>query len=83
VISVFNVTDRAGHDRLPTARMARRNARLAKLPLFVLVSLLSIVPTREFIAWRRAVKQGQIPVVSSERWRTLHSILHLELVGVA
>jgi putative membrane protein len=48
----------------------------------VLISLLSIVPTREFIAWRRAVKQGHVPAVAPARLRTLRSILHLELVGV-
>jgi putative membrane protein len=58
-------------------------AFIAKLSLFVLVSLLSIVPTREFLAWRRAVKQGQVPEVSPARMQTLRSILHLELLGVA
>lgn len=57
-------------------------AFLAKLLLFVIVALLSIVPTREFLAWRKVLKQGQVPTISAERRRTVRSILHVELVGV-
>lgn len=55
---------------------------IAKLSLFVLVGLASIVPTLEFLSWRRAVKGGQAPSLSPERLRTLRSIIHWELVGV-
>jgi putative membrane protein len=57
-------------------------AFLAKLSLFIIVALLSIIPTREFLAWRHAVKQGQVPVVTPERKRAVGLILHLELVAV-
>ena len=55
---------------------------IAKLTLFVLVGLASIVPTLEFLRWRKAVKQGQAPSLSPERVRTLRAIIHVELVGV-
>ena len=55
---------------------------IAKLTLFVIIGLVSIVPTREFLSWRKAVRQGQAPSVSPARLRTLRSIIHLELVGV-
>src|SRR5262245_10293488 len=55
---------------------------IAKLTLFVLVGLASIVPTLEFLSWRRAVKEGQVPSLSPERLRTLRSIIHWELAGV-
>src|SRR5262245_26669577 len=55
---------------------------IAKLTLFVLVGLASIVPTLEFLRWRRAVKEGQVPSLSPERVRTLRAIIHVELVGV-
>ncbi|HWB46388.1 MAG TPA: DUF2214 family protein [Hyphomicrobiaceae bacterium] len=55
---------------------------IAKLTLFVLVGLISIIPTREFLSWRAAVRQGQAPVVSSERLRSLRTIIHAELAGV-
>jgi putative membrane protein len=54
----------------------------AKLTLFILIGLLSIVPTRELLSWRAAVRQGQAPTVSAARLRRLRTIIHLELVGV-
>jgi len=55
---------------------------IAKFALFVIVGLLSIIPTIEFLSWRRAVNGGQLPDVSVQRLRSLRSIIHLELVGV-
>ena len=37
----------------------------AKLSLFVIVGLISIIPTMEFLRWRTAVKAGQVPAVSA------------------
>lgn len=55
---------------------------LAKLTLFALIGLLSIYPTREFLSWRTALKQGQLPVVDSSKFRTIRSVIHWELAGV-
>ena len=55
---------------------------MAKLTLFIVIGLASIVPTREFLSWRKAVRQGRAPSVSTERLRSLRSMIHLELVGV-
>jgi putative membrane protein len=55
---------------------------IAKLTLFLIVGLVSIVPTREFLSWRKAVQQGQAPSVSPDKVRSLRSIMHWELVGV-
>jgi putative membrane protein len=55
---------------------------IAKLTLFVVIGLVSIIPTREFLSWRKAMKQGEAPSVSAEKLRSLRSIVHLELVGV-
>jgi putative membrane protein len=55
---------------------------IAKLSLFVIVGLISIIPTREFLRWRPAVKTGQVPAVSPERIKSIRSIIHYELVGV-
>ena len=55
---------------------------IAKLSLFLLVGLLSIYPTREFLSWRTAVKQGHEPTVSDRKMRVIRSIIHCELVGV-
>jgi putative membrane protein len=55
---------------------------IAKIALFVLVGLLSIIPTREFLAWRKATRLGQVPAVTPDRMRRLRSIMHLELAGI-
>ena len=55
---------------------------LAKFALFVIIALVSIVPTVEFLRWRQALKAGQVPVVSAEKVRSLRTIIHLELVGL-
>lgn len=57
-------------------------AFITKFSLFVIIALLSIIPTREFFAWRRATKQGQPPAVTPDKMRTLRLILHLELAGI-
>jgi putative membrane protein len=55
---------------------------IAKLALFVLVGLLSILPTLAFRSWRGAVRQGQAPQVTAQQLQRLRSIVHLELIGV-
>ncbi len=55
---------------------------LAKLALFAAIGLLSIVPTREFLSWRKALRQGRVPVVDPDRLRAIRSIIHWELVGL-
>ena len=54
----------------------------AKLALFILVGLLSIHPTMVFLSWRKAVKQGQVPVLEPALRRRLRMIIHAELTGV-
>jgi putative membrane protein len=55
---------------------------IAKLSLFLVVGLLSIVPTLSFLSWRKAVRAGQLPEVSVERQQRLRMIVHLELAGI-
>jgi putative membrane protein len=55
----------------------------AKFGLFVIVGLISIVPTLEFLRWRPALKAGQVPTVSAEKIKSLRSIIHYELAGLA
>jgi putative membrane protein len=54
----------------------------AKLPLFVIVALLSIYPTIEFLSWSKPLKGGQVPIVSDRKLRLTRSIIHWELVGI-
>lgn len=55
---------------------------IAKLSLFVIVGLLSIYPTVEFLSWQKLVKQGSAPQVTPAKLRTIRTIVHLELIGV-
>jgi putative membrane protein len=54
----------------------------AKMSLFVIVGLLSIYPTVEFLSWRRSLKQGRAPVVSERKLRLIRSLIHWELAGI-
>lgn len=55
---------------------------IAKLSLFVLVGLLSIYPTREFLSWKAPLKQGRIPDLNSRKLRAIRSVMHWELTGI-
>ena len=59
------------------------HAFLLKFSLFIIVGLLSIVPTIEFLSWRKAVKQGEVPVVAAAKLRRVRMIVHLELAAIA
>lgn len=58
------------------------HAFLTKFGLFIVVGLISIIPTLEFVRWRRAVGQGQTPVVEAATLKRLRMIIHLELAGI-
>lgn len=55
---------------------------IAKFSLFVIIGLISIIPTVEFLRWRGAVKAGQVPAVPPAKIRTLRMIIHAELAGI-
>lgn len=55
---------------------------IAKFALFILSGLLSIVPTLEFLTWRKALAAGQVPSVAPERMRQLRLFVHLELTAI-
>jgi putative membrane protein len=53
-----------------------------KLTLFVIVGLVSIIPTREFLRWRASVKAGQVPNVASEKLMSVGTMIHIELTAI-
>ena len=55
---------------------------LAKLSLFVVVALLSIYPTIEFLSWRNALRQGQVPQLSDRKRRVIRGLIHWQLAAV-
>jgi len=58
------------------------SAFLTKFSLFILMALLSIIPTREFLAWRRALRAGQAAELDARRLRRVRLIVHGELGAV-
>jgi putative membrane protein len=58
------------------------HAFLTKLSLFVIIALLSIVPTVAFLSWRKALKAGQPPAVAAPKLKRLRMIIHMELAAV-
>ncbi|HWX60135.1 DUF2214 family protein [Bradyrhizobium sp.] len=58
------------------------HAFLTKLSLFVIIGLLSIIPTMEFLSWRDAIKAGQVPVVKAGKRRRITAVIHAELAAI-
>ncbi|WP_337058599.1 DUF2214 family protein [Pseudomonas sp. USHLN015] len=54
----------------------------AKIGLFVLVALLSALPTFVFLNWRNALKAGQVPEVAPKTARLVLMAIRLELLAV-
>lgn len=52
---------------------------IAKLVLFIAVGLMSILPTMQFMGWRKALKAGQAPVLDDASRRRVRMVVHIEL----
>ena len=57
-------------------------AFIVKMALYVTIALMSIIPTRRFIAWRRALDAGGAPPDAATIAR-VRRLLHLELALAA
>ena len=58
------------------------HAFLMKFSLFIIVGLLSIIPTMEFLSWRGALKAGQVPVIEARKKRLVTGVIHGELLAI-
>ena len=58
------------------------HAFLAKFGLFIIIGLLSIVPTLEFLSWRDAIAAGQAPVMAAATRKRVTMIIHIELAAI-
>jgi len=58
------------------------HAFLTKFALFVVVALMSLVPTLEFLSWRKALNAGQAPLVAEAKLHKIRVIVHIELAAV-
>ncbi len=58
------------------------HAFLTKFSLFVVIGLLSIIPTREFLSWSGAIRAGQTPAVEAARLKRVTMVIHIELAAI-
>jgi putative membrane protein len=58
------------------------HAFLTKFGLFVIIGLLSIIPTLEFLSWRGAIRAGQAPAWETSRRKRVTMVIHAELAAV-
>src|SRR5690242_13754728 len=58
------------------------HAFLLKLSLFIVVGLLSVIPTMEFLSWRGAVSKSQVPAIEAKKLRRITGIIHTELAAI-
>jgi len=54
-----------------------------KLGTFLVVGILSITPTMEFLRWRIQTRAGAAPEIDGKKLKTIRLLIHLELVGIA
>ena len=59
------------------------HAFMTKLSVFIVIWILSIIPTVEFLSWRGAVKAGQVPTISAKKKRLITAVIHGELLSIA
>lgn len=57
-------------------------AFLAKFSIFILIGLLSIIPTVEFLSWNKPLRDGQVPKVSAKQLRLVTAVIHGELLAI-
>jgi putative membrane protein len=58
------------------------HAFMTKFSVFIVVGLLSIIPTREFLSWRGALKTGQVPAIGAKKLRLVTAVIHGELFAI-
>lgn len=58
------------------------HAFLTKFSLFIIIGLLSIIPTMEFLSWRGAITAGQAPVMDAKKRKRVTLIIHSELAAI-
>jgi putative membrane protein len=57
-------------------------AFLTKFSLFIVIGLLSIIPTMEFLSWRGALTAGQVPAIGARKLRLVTAVIHSELLAI-
>jgi putative membrane protein len=53
-----------------------------KYSVFIVVALMSIIPTLDFLCWRKVLKAGQVSAVEPKKRRVVKKSIHGELAAV-
>jgi len=59
------------------------HAFIAKFSIFIVIGLLSIIPTLEFLSWNKSLRVGEVPAVSAKKLRLVTAVIHGELLSIA
>ena len=59
------------------------HAFLTKFSVFIVIGLVSIIPTVEFLSWNKPLRAGQVPAISARKLRLVTAVIHGELAGIA
>jgi putative membrane protein len=54
---------------------------MTKFSVFIVLAALSVIPTTEFLSWRKVLRAGQLPAPSARKLKIIRSVLHGELFG--
>jgi putative membrane protein len=60
----------------------RSHAFMTKFSIFIAVALLSIVPTLEFLSWRKALRAEKLPSPGARKLRFIRKIIHGEFAAI-
>jgi putative membrane protein len=58
------------------------HAFTAKFSIFIVIGLLSIIPTIEFLSWNKPLRVGEVPTVSAKKLRLITAVIHGELFSI-
>ena len=57
-------------------------AFIAKLSIFLVVGLLSMIPTIDFLSWNKPLSEGKAPDISAKQLRLVTAVIHGELFAI-
>jgi putative membrane protein len=58
------------------------HAFLTKFSVFIVIGLLSIIPTVEFLSWNKPLRAGEVPNVSAKKLKLVTAVIHGELFSI-
>jgi putative membrane protein len=58
------------------------HAFMAKLSIFITIGLVSLIPTVEFLSWRKVLGAGQVPAIDARKRKLITAVIHGELLSI-